>query len=471
METEKLFFPKEDQIKALKKDERFSEIERAASVGDGINRTKESERDFLKEVYEDYNGDVVKFVPASGAASRMFKHVHDLSNRENQLVTDFLEKIDQFPFISELRNKCREVYQLELEKLMSQQRFQDLSDLILEPNGLNYANSPKGLVPFHKLDTSLNPFQIHVNEAIQYACKNGKIQIHFTVSPVHKSKVVEMLTAYIATLNQEDITIDYSVQMSETDTVALDSKGDMVKDEFGKILLRPGGHGALIYNLNEIHSDLIFIKNIDNVVKDSEQVMQSEWKKILGGYLINISKKIFEFQRQLDEGSQVEEAMHFLSESFGYTNVNENNLRELLFRPIRICGMVKNEGQPGGGPFYIKDKNTGASLQIVESAELDNSNSEHINALNNATHFNPVDIVCSVKNYKSEKYDLTRFIDPDSFFTSNKDYKGKEIKILELPGLWNGAMANWNSIFIEVPASTFNPVKIVNDLLKDSHQN
>ncbi|HCY45281.1 MAG TPA: DUF4301 domain-containing protein [Flavobacteriales bacterium] len=471
MDTEKLFFPIENQIRALEKEERFADIDRAASIGDGIDRINESERNSLTKEYEEYCGEVMKFVPASGAASRMFKHVHDLSERENALVSEFLERIHDFPFISELREKCNDLYHLDLRELIANQRYQDLSDLILKPSGLNYANSPKGLVPFHKVETSLNPFQVHVNEAVKYACKNGKIQIHFTVSPSHRMQVEEMLAAYIATLNRGDITVGYSVQRPETDTVALDMAREMVRDELGNTFFRPGGHGALIYNLNEIDSDVIFIKNIDNVVKESAQEMQSRWKQILGGYLVKLSKKIFHFQRQVDEGIYSDEAMSFLSDTFGYANLSESNLKELLFRPIRVCGMVINQGQPGGGPFYVKDKNTGTSLQIVEAAELDKTNSNHIKALKIATHFNPVDIVCGVKNYKSEKYDLSEFIDKNSFFTSIKNYKGKEIKTLELPGLWNGAMANWNSVFVEVPTETFNPVKTVNDLLKESHQN
>tara|TARA_B100000795_G_scaffold43599_2_gene28568 strand:- start:6065 stop:7480 length:1416 start_codon:yes stop_codon:yes gene_type:complete len=471
MDTEKLFFPIENQIRALEKEERFADIDRAASIGDGIDRINESERNSLTKEYEEYSGEVMKFVPASGAASRMFKHVHDLSERENALVSEFLERIHDFPFISELREKCNDLYHLDLRELIANQRYQDLSDLILKPSGLNYANSPKGLVPFHKVETSLNPFQVHVNEAVKYACKNGKIQIHFTVSPSHRMQVEEMLAAYIATLNRGDITVGYSVQRPETDTVALDMAREMVRDELGNTFFRPGGHGALIYNLNEIDSDVIFIKNIDNVVKESAQEMQSRWKQILGGYLVKLSKKIFHFQRQVDEGIYSDEAMSFLSDTFGYANLSESNLKELLFRPIRVCGMVINQGQPGGGPFYVKDKNTGTSLQIVEAAELDKTNSNHIKALKIATHFNPVDIVCGVKNYKSEKYDLSEFIDKNSFFTSIKNYKGKEIKTLELPGLWNGAMANWNSVFVEVPTETFNPVKTVNDLLKESHQN
>ena len=471
MDADKLFFPIENQIRALEKEERFADIDRAASIGDGINRIDESERNSLMKEYEEYGGGVMKFVPASGAASRMFKHVYDLSERKNTLVSEFLDGIYDFPFISELRDKCNDLYHLELRELISDQRFQDISDLILKPFGLNYANLPKGLVPFHKLETSLNPFQIHVNEAIKYACKNGKIHIHFTVSPSHRMQVEEMLASYIATLNREDITVAYSVQRPETATIALDTAREMVKDELGNILLRPGGHGALIYNLNEIDANLIFIKNIDNVVKESVQEIQSKWKQLLGGYLVKLSKKIFHFQRQVDEGIYSDEAMSFLSDTFGYVNLNESNLKELLFRPIRVCGMVINEGQPGGGPFYVKDKITGTSLQIVEAAELDKTNSDHIKALEMATHFNPVDIVCAIKNYKSEKYDLSEFIDKDSFFTSVKNYKGKEIKILELPGLWNGAMANWNSVFVEVPTDTFNPVKTVNDLLKESHQN
>lgn len=471
MDTEKLFFPIENQIRALEKEERFADIDRAASIGDGIDRINESERNSLTKEYEEYCGEVMKFVPASGAASRMFKHVHDLSERENALVSEFLERIHDFPFISELREKCNDLYHLDLRELIANQRYQDLSDLILKPSGLNYANSPKGLVPFHKVETSLNPFQVHVNEAVKYACKNGKIQIHFTVSPSHRMQVEEMLAAYIATLNRGDITVGYSVQRPETDTVALDMAREMVRDELGNTFFRPGGHGALIYNLNEIDSDVIFIKNIDNVVKESAQEMQSRWKQILGGYLVKLSKKIFHFQRQVDEGIYSDEAMSFLSDTFGYANLSESNLKEILFRPIRVCGMVINQGQPGGGPFYVKDKNTGTSLQIVEAAELDKTNSNHIKALKIATHFNPVDIVCGVKNYKSEKYDLSEFIDKNSFFTSIKNYKGKEIKTLELPGLWNGAMANWNSVFVEVPTETFNPVKTVNDLLKESHQN
>jgi len=471
MDAEKLFFPVENQISALEKEDRFADIDRAASIGDGINRIDEFERNLLIKEYEEYSGDVVKFVPASGAASRMFKHIHDLSEKGSTLVSEFLERIHEFPFISELREKCNDLYHVNLRELISDQRFQDLSDLILKPSGLNYSNSPKGLVPFHKCERTLNPFQIHVNEAVKYVCKRKKIQIHFTVSPSHRMQVEEMLASYIAELNREDIILGYSVQKPETDTLALDTVKEVVKDELGNTFFRPGGHGSLIYNLNEIDSDLIFIKNIDNVVKESAQEIQSRWKQILGGYLVKLSKKIFHFQRQVEEGIYSDEAMSFLSDTFGYKGLISSNLKELLFRPIRVCGMVKEMGQPGGGPFYVKDKKTGVSLQIVEAAELDKTNSDHVKALKMATHFNPVDIVCGIKNYKSEKYDLSEFMNKDSFFTSVKNYRGKEIKTLELPGLWNGAMANWNSVFLEVPSETFNPVKTVNDLLKESHQN
>ncbi len=473
MKKEELIFPHSKQLEILKGDRRYANIISAAVKNNGIQIIDESERQLLISQYDEFSGSVTKFVPASGAASRMFKHIHHLNDKNGSLTGEFLANIQLLPFYKELNNCCKEKYNCEVLDLIDNEQLNELSALILEEIGLNFGQFPKGLIPFHLYEDEVrNPFQEQIIEGIKYATKNGKLSIHFTVSPSHEAMIKSQLETYTSEVTSLNVELSFSIQREETNTIALSKSGEEVLMESGEVLLRPGGHGALLYNLNEVDSDLIFIKNIDNVVTEKALVEQSSWKKAIAGRLLEIRTEVFKYHSQLvQENANREEIMGFLKETFGYdlTNPTQDQLIDLIDRPLRVCGMVLNEGQPGGGPYYVKIGEL-TSLQIVESAEIDKHNEDHLRTLRNSTHFNPVDIVCSVNNFRGEKYDLTQFVNPDACFTSHKDYNGQEIKILELPGLWNGAMAKWNTAFVEVPVTTFNPVKTVNDLLKNSHR-
>ncbi len=359
---------------------------------------------------------------------------------------------------------------------------------MLVENGLNYGFYPKGLLPFHQYDSgSATPFEEHLKEAALYAKTDGKAHLHFTVSEQHDAMFVEeesKVGPKISKKTDTEFDISYSNQKPSTDTIAVDMENKPFKNSDGSILFRPGGHGALIENLNDQDADIIFIKNIDNVVIDKNLDEVANSKKMLAGVLKKVQDKAFAFAQELEDGKVSPEAADqikaFLErdlnvrmpQNYDELDVDEqlSVLKDKINRPIRICGMVKNEGEPGGGPFWIKDGEGNISLQIIESAQIDMSNDEQAAILKNSTHFNPVDLVCGVRNHKGEKYNLLDFVDTKQGFITGKTQEGKELKALELPGLWNGAMAFWNTIFVEVPLVTFNPVKTVNDLLKPTHQ-
>jgi hypothetical protein len=339
---------------------------------------------------------------------------------------------------------------------------------------------PKGLVPFHNYkDYVSTAFEEHLVEAAAFASLDKKANVHFTVTENHLAKFKETFKIIKDRLEKAtgvEFEVDYSFQKKTTDTIAVDSENQPFRVQDNEILFRPGGHGALIENLNDIDTDLIFIKNIDNVIKQEHLETISIYKKALAGELINVQERSFEILKRLDKdgfnNKILKAANNLLDEKLSVKTElkNEEDVRNVLNRPIRICGMVPNEGAPGGGPFWVKDGQGNISLQIVEGAQMDIENPEQNEIAKNATHFNPVDLVCSVKNYKGEKFDLTKFVNPDNCFITNKSKDGRNLKALELPGLWNGAMAYWNTIFVEVPIITFNPVKNVVDLLNENHQ-
>jgi hypothetical protein len=359
---------------------------------------------------------------------------------------------------------------------------------MLDENGLNYSALPKGLLPFHKYsDHSITAFQEHLLESTLYASSNGKANLHFTVSEKHHLLFSELLNLIKEDIEQKTNTtfnVSFSYQKEETETVALTSNDTVYRTEDDSILFRPAGHGALLENLNDLDNDIIFIKNIDNIVVLDKNIEVSNYKKLLAGVLLEVQKEVFDYLYKLDEASSTEADFKlmalFLRYRLNVTIVSDFDtytfeekttyLRENLNRPIRVCGMVKNEGEPGGGPFWVKDENGKISLQIVEFAQIDFTNKNQQALVYKATHFNPTDLVCGVKNYKGEKFNLLDFVDPEAAFITMKTQNGTDIKALELPGLWNGSMAYWNSIFVEVPLDTFNPVKTVNDLLKPAHQ-
>jgi hypothetical protein len=486
------------QIENFKKGFPFLQIEDAASVGNGIIRLKPEE---LKKIGELYDAKVasgtspLKFVPASGAASRMFKALfgaleqfetstEDEVLANNSLAKQFVEDFDKFAFATELSEAIKK----DGKELSAKNKIAYL----LTDKGLNYGAKPKGQLKFHAYaDGSRTPFEEHLVEGAKYATNSeGIAKLHFTVSPEHQPGF-EALLKEVQKAYEEKLGVKYEITFSQqkpsTDTIAVDLNNEPFRNSDGSLLFRPAGHGALIENLNDLDADIIFIKNIDNVVPDRLKQPTVDFKKGLAGVLLDVQEKLFEYQRMINEisrfgltSAQFAEMVEFMEntlnvkppESQYYSEKEELHiyLKEKLNRPIRVCGMVKNEGEPGGGPFWAKNPDKTVSLQVVESSQIDSNNEQQQNIVKNATHFNPVDLVCAVKNYKGEKYDLTQFTDPATGFISQKSKDGKELKAQELPGLWNGAMSNWNTLFVEVPIETFNPVKTVTDLLREQHR-
>lgn len=485
----------ETQLKYFKKGFPFLEVISAATVGDGILKVDEETEDYYLQKWDDFlksNKSVTKFVPASGAATRMFKDLFSFYNSDDNLPsTDFMKtffkRIDEFAFYPSLNNVCIDLFSKSVDELIDDQRYKDVLTALLTDKGKDYGNMPKGLLLFHNYsEGNRTPLGEHLTEGTLYA-KNaeGVVNIHFTVSEEHK-EMFELLIAarklnYELKLNSKFV-ITFSVQKSSTDTIAVDMNNEPFRDDDGSLVFRPGGHGALIENLNDIDSDVIFIKNIDNVVPDRLKENEVRYKKLLAGVLVTIQKRAHKYLEKLYSedftNDDVMEIYSFTQNELHIFNPKEFSsevelieyLKLKLDRPFRVCGMVKNVGEPGGGPFIARNYDGTASPQILESSQIDIENSQSMEIFKNSSHFNPVDVVCGVKCYKNNKFDLTRFVDPNTGFISYKSKNGKDLKALELPGLWNGAMSDWNTIFVEVPVSTFNPVKTVNDLLRPEHQ-
>ncbi|NBL63792.1 DUF4301 family protein [Flavobacterium sp. NST-5] len=441
-----------------------------------------------------------KFVPASGAASRMFKFLSEFLNdynlgketinayinrsKCNQLPV-FMVGLEKFPFYESLLNYTKAKYQ-GYDKFSKDFKMYYLIKSLLHHDDFDYLSKPKAVLPFHQYPEHIaTPIEEHLNETVAYATSNNAGNIHFTLSQEHQEEFIETVEKSKQKIEEHSlvsINVSYSYQHKKTDTLAVDFKNNAFRDQNHQLFFRPGGHGALIENLNHLSADIIFIKNIDNVIQNHIQII-SNYKKALAGLLLELRTKIFSCCEKLDgkiTAQEVSEIKKFIIENLSLS-VNKDfskftlqsqiqHLQEILNRPIRVCGMVQNEGEPGGGPFWILDTNGNFSLQIVESSQVDLTNLQQQKIFESATHFNPVDLVCSVKNYQGKKFDLKKFIDPNSGFIVEKTKNGTPIKAYELPGLWNGAMANWITIFVEVPLITFNPVKTVNDLLKPAHQ-
>lgn len=483
----------EEQIKTqLKEFETgfpFLKLEAAASVGNGIVAPNESERKLYVKAWEDYKAAgkrIVKFVPASGAASRMFKNMFAFVDADYDVpTTDFEKKyfdeIEKFAFYEALDAVCVKNEGKGIKALMAEEKYKAVAANMLKADGLNYGQLPKGMLLFHKYaEGSRTPMEEHLVEGALYAASNGEAHIHFTVSHDHlaffKAKVAEKADGFAQKYGiKYDIT--FSEQKPSTDTVAANPDNTPFREADGSLLFRPGGHGALIENLNEIEADVIFIKNIDNVVPDRLKPETVEWKQVIAGVLVSLQKQAFEYLRVLDNNpsdAQIAQIAKFVEKNL-CTNpkgqkVDADYLRKKLNRPMRVCGVVKNVGEPGGGPFLTYNQDGTVSLQILESSQIDTNNAEYMKMFTQGTHFNPVDLVCAVKDYKGQPFNLPDFVDKTTGFISSKSKGGKELKALELPGLWNGAMSDWSTIFVEVPLGTFNPVKTVNDLLRDQHQ-
>lgn len=482
------------------------QIVKAATINDGIIKlSDEISAEYVKSYDESAPTlKTVKFVPASGAASRMFKHLFQfqqtytgsdsdyeklISGPEQRKVFQFFKQIQNFAFYHDLE-QVHQKKGIGLNEAILQRQYVNVLDSLLNENGLNYGSLPKGLLKFHQYgSSSRTPVEEHLVEGAHYARdQNDNVYLHFTVSPEHR-KAFEEHIAHVKGHYEKHFGVRYYVTFSEqkpsTDTLGVDMNNEPFREESGEILFRPGGHGALIENLNDLDADLVFIKNIDNVVPDRIKEETFRNKKVLGAIVMGYQQKIFEYLHLIDNSeeiyeSKLEEMREFVEDQLcvlpaqvfssmdGAQKVTF--LEGVLDRPIRVCGMVKNEGEPGGGPFWAVNPNGSTSLQIVESAQINMDNADQKTVWENATHFNPVDIVCSMKNHRGETFDLTNYINPKAGFISKKSKDGRELKAQELPGLWNGSMANWNTIFMEVPIVTFNPVKTVNDLLREQHQ-
>lgn len=445
------------------------------------------------------NKKILKFVPASGAASRMFKDLAAFSSqyfgvcynfeKEYAPVKVFFDNLEKFPFYGELV-ETMEKSGMDIRDYLERKDFATIVNCLLSKKFMGYSSLPKALIKFHKYDGDSYPCIIeHFTEGVRYAKGKGKnINLHFTVSPEHREDF-ERTIKDLKKIYSESFDITLSEQKHYTDTIAVDEYNEPLRDDDGRLVFRPGGHGALLENLNECSADIIFIKNIDNVTPDNPFLMGKEpksafYKKVLGGMLIELQNTCFEYMR-LMEGTvsedHVEEIMEFakkrLNISFpdGFEALDTDGKKAFLqnrfSRPLRVCGMVKNEGEPGGGPFWVNDVEGSISLQIVETNQINRKDPHQESILNGSTHFNPVDIVCSTRDYKNRQFDLRMYRDPSTGFITNKTQGAKTLKSQELPGLWNGSMARWNTVFVEVPLLTFNPVKTVNDLLKDVHQN
>ena len=473
----------------------FLKLDAAASIGNGIIATSAEDVKRYTEAWNAYKAEgkkIVKFVPASGAASRMFKNMFAFLTADYDVpATDFektfFDNIVKFAFYPALNAMCEKNEGKNIEALMGEGNYKAVVANLLEAKGLNYGQRPKGLLLFHSYeDGARTPLEEHLVEGALYADSKGMVHIHYTVSPEHRAlfekKVADTKEKYEKAYNVKyDIT--FSEQKPSTDTIAVNPDDTPFRNADGSLLFRPGGHGALIENLNEIPADVVFIKNIDNVVPDRLKADTVTYKQVIAGVLVSLQKKAFEYLRLLDEGTynheKLEEIIRFVQRDLCCRKHDIKELedaelviylRSKLNRPMRVCGVVKNVGEPGGGPFLTYNQDGTVSLQILESSQIDKSNTEYMKMFTEGTHFNPVDLVCAVKNYKGEKFNLPDYVDRTTGFISSKSKNGKDLKALELPGLWNGAMSNWNTVFVEVPLSTFNPVKTVNDLLREQHQ-
>ncbi|MDO5130302.1 MAG: DUF4301 family protein [Prevotellaceae bacterium] len=485
----------ENQLNEFKTGFPFLRLEAAASVEHGIVATTEESRAKFEKSWEQYKAagkKVVKFVPASGAASRMFKDMFAFVDAEyDKPTTDFEKKyfdnIEKFAFYGELNDVCLKNEGKDIPTLLAEGNYKTVAAEMLKAEGLNYGQLPKGMLLFHKYaEGPRTPMEEHLVEAALYAASNGEANIHFTVShehmPFFQKKVADKADFYAKKYGVK-YDISFSEQKPSTDTIAANPDNTPFRNADGSLLFRPGGHGALIENLNEIDADVIFIKNIDNVVPDRLKGETVTYKQVIAGVLVTLQQKAFEYLRLLDAGTynheKLEEIIRFVQQDLCCRKADIKNLedadlviylREKLNRPMRVCGVVKNVGEPGGGPFLTYNQDGTVSLQILESSQIDKNNAEYMEMFTKGTHFNPVDLVCAVKDYKGQPFNLPDFVDRTTGFISSKSKNGKELKALELPGLWNGAMSNWNTVFVEVPLATFNPVKTVNDLLREQHQ-
>ena len=478
-------------------------LEKPATINDGILKLDANDFQTFATKFDSKKSNLKlkKFVPASGAASRMFHFLNEFLNEfdhKNETINAYINRkndknlpvflagIEKFPFYEEVKSKLKELYS-DYYSLDRNEKSYLFIKLMLDLNHFDFANKPKGVLAFHKYDSHIaTPVEEHLNECAFYASSNSVSHLHLTVSENHESlfkNIIAQVKDKVETKSGTTTHISFSYQHNSTDTIAVNVQNKPFRNENGQLVFRPGGHGALINNLNELDADVIFIKNIDNVIQNHINEI-TLYKKGLAGIMLDLQQQIFQILTDIENQNVAEtdipNIISFMTQKlnstvledfYKYTLDNKIDfIKNKLNRPIRICGMVKNEGEPGGGPFWVRSPKGTMSLQIVESSQVDTNNPEQVEVLNKATHFNPVDLVCAIKNYNGEKFDLVPFIDSNTGFIVHKNSKGQDLKGYELPGLWNGAMAKWITVFVEVPLVTFNPVKTVNDLLKPAHQ-
>lgn len=482
-----------EQLNCFKTGFPYLKLYAAASVEEGILKLTEEEQQAFAEAWDEAAKSlhIVKFVPASGAASRMFKDLFSFSEASYDVPTTDFEKtffnnLEHYAFFCALDAQCKTLHNKNCEELLKEGEYKKIVNALLQKEGLNYGQLPKGLLLFHRYEDSVRtPAEEHLVEGALYAKEDdGTVNVHFTVSPEHRSLFETHIKENVPALEEKfgvKYNISFSEQKSSTDTVAATPNNEPFRQDNGSLLFRPAGHGALIENLNDIAADILFIKNIDNVVPDRLKPETVHNKKLLAGVLVSLQKKTFNYLHLLESGQyspiDLQEIKLFLEKELCCKTLLPlegkalaDYLYQKLNRPMRVCGMVPNVGEPGGGPFLVYNQDGSISLQILESSQINMDDEKSKAMFVKGTHFNPVDLVCAVKNYKGEKFNLPDFVDKNTGFISFKSKNGRELKALELPGLWNGAMSDWNTVFVEVPLITFNPVKTVNDLIREQHQ-
>ncbi|MDO4319850.1 MAG: DUF4301 family protein [Bacteroidales bacterium] len=469
----------------------------SAKVGKGILALTPEQQDAAIARWKLYladGGSVSKFVPASGAASRMFKALFAFVNGDEDKapagspVDKLLAGLDELPFKSELDDTLRRLHGADARAMLDAGRQKEVISAIISSEGMNYGALPKAMLTFHRYDGGVTrtPLEEHLAEGAQTAAANGMVKLHFTVSADHR-KLFEDKIRVAAPAMEQLFGVKYDISLSEqkpsTDTLAANLDNTPFRDEDGRLVFRPGGHGALIANLGDIDSTVVFIKNIDNVVPDSLRETTIRYKQVLAGVLMQAHDRIEAYLEKLRDGrysaDDLADIIKFMQEVLNtdstlFDSLSESELADYLVgklnRPLRVCGMVRNDGEPGGGPFLAYNADGSVSPQILESTQIDPGNAEYMAMMQSATHFNPVDLVCYLRDTEGNRFDLPHYVDHDTGFISSKSLGGRDLKALELPGLWNGAMSDWSTIFVEVPSATFNPVKTVNDLLRPAHQ-
>lgn len=486
----------DEQLKRFATGFPVMKIESVATAGNGIMRLQDKDVARAVKTWKQFQaegGTIEKFVPASGAASRMFKNMYAFINSgralpETDFEKTFFEQIEKFAFYGALNHACKKLHGDDIKALLAAGRHVDVAKAMLNPDGLNYGFLPKALLQFHRAAGSSvhTPLEEHLEEGAQYAADARRnVNIHFTVSHEHRFAFERLLREKVPHM-EKVWGVTYHVTMSEqkpsTDTIAAAMDNSPYRDAGGNLLFRPAGHGALLENLNEREADVIFVKNIDNVVPSRLRDATTRYKKVIGGLLIHFQRQVARYLTALEgevSADALQKMLHFVETQLCTRNaatatMNAEELaeylRKKLNRPLRVCGVVRNEGEPGGGPYLAYNADGSYSPQILEAAQIDANDPAAVALMNSGTHFNPVDLVCYVKDYKGHKFDLKKFVDPDTGLISLKSKDGVDIKALELPGLWNGSMSDWNTVFVEVPIETFNPVKTVNDLLRRQHQ-